>query len=289
MFYYYTNLSNLSANIKYHKISDKICMKHFIYILGFITILSTATPAFATLFTGGVTKVGEQESNQVIDSQTGAGVEFARITIPQKNFRTYTDANGNFEIKKVQITQPTIMNIEKEGYRPFSLTINNNESLNNPMKIEIAKSEAMDISLDSEILHLGDDSFSKDSANASDFKLKSIGPYYSKDFIMTENAKHSTNYLVIGSIVGLDTKLAKSMGQNRIRTAYSSPAEIYFNGKMIGQLQVNGDGQRIKIPNSLINANSKNQITIKTGQNLMPSDHIDYDDIEIMNLSILSE
>ena len=181
------------------------------------------------------------------------------------------------------------MNIEKEGYRPFSLTINNNESLNNPMKIEIAKSEAMDISLDSEILHLGDDSFSKDSANASDFKLKSIGPYYSKDFIMTENAKHSTNYLVIGSIVGLDTKLAKSMGQNRIRTAYSSPAEIYFNGKMIGQLQVNGDGQRIKIPNSLINANSKNQITIKTGQNLMPSDHIDYDDIEIMNISILSE
>ena len=90
-------------------------MKHFIYILGFITILSTVTPAFATLFTGGVTKVGEQESNQVIDSQTGAGVEFARITIPQKNFRTYTDANGNFEIKKVQITQPTIMNIEKEG------------------------------------------------------------------------------------------------------------------------------------------------------------------------------
>lgn len=264
-------------------------MKHFIYILGFITILSTVTPAFATLFTGGVTKVGEQESNQVIDSQTGDGVEFARITIPQKNFRTYTDANGNFEIKKVQITQPTIMNIEKEGYRPFSLTINNNESLNNPMKIEIAKSEAMDISLDSEILHLGDDSFSKDSANASDFKLKSIGPYYSKDFIMTENAKHSTNYLVIGSIVGLDTKLAKAMGQNRIRTAYSSPAEIYFNGKMIGQLQVNGDGQRIKIPNSLINANSKNQITIKTGQNLMPSDHIDYDDIEIMNLSILSE
>ena len=106
---------------------------------------------------------------------------------------------------------------------------------------------------------------------------------------MTDNAKLSTNYLVIGSIVGLDTKLAKSMGQNRIRTAYSSPAEVYFNGKMIGQLHVNGDGQRIKIPSSLINANGKNQITIKTGQNLMPSDHIDYDDIEIMNLSILSE
>ncbi len=262
-------------------------MKKLIYLLTFITILST--PVYATTFTGGVSKVGQQESNQVIDAKTGQGVEFAKITIPQKNFRTYTDANGNFEIKKVQISQPTIMNVEKEGYRPFSLTINNGESLNNPMKIEIAQSEAADISLDSQILHLGDDSFSRNSANAGDFRLKSIGPYYSKDFIMTDNAKRSTNYLVIGSIVGIDSKLAKSMGQNRIRTAYSSPVEIYFNGKIIGQLQVNGDGQRIKIPNTLIKANSKNQITIKTGQNLMPSDHIDYDDIEIMNLSILSE
>lgn len=265
-------------------------MKRLIYLFIFTTLLGINSPqiAGATTFTGGVSKVGQQESNQVIDATTGQGVEFAKITIPQKNFRTYTDANGNFEIEHVQITQPTILNVEKEGYRPFSLTINNGESLN-PMKIEIARSEAADIALDTQILHLGDDSFSRNSANAADFRLKSIGPYYSKDFIMTENAKKSSNYLVIGSIVGLDTKLAKSMGQNRIRTAYSSPAEVYFNGKMIGQLHVNGDGQRIKIPNSLINSNGKNQITIKTGQNLMPSDHIDYDDIEIMNLSILSE
>ena len=157
------------------------------------------------------------------------------------------------------------------------------------MKIEIAKSEALDISIEDEILHIGDNSYSKNSANADDFKLKSIGPYYSKDFIMTSNAKRATNYLIIGSIVGLDTELAKSMGQNKIKTAYSSPAEVYFNGSLIGQLKINGDGQRIKIPQNLIKTDTKNQITIKTGQNLMPSDHIDYDDIEIMNLSILSE
>ena len=262
-------------------------MKKLILTLSIFCILGQSS--FATTFTGGVTKVGQQESNQVIDSKTKTGIEFAKITIPQKNFRTYTDGNGNFEIEHVQITQPTILNVEKEGYRPFSLTINNNESLNNPMKIEIVKSEATDIALDTQILHLGDDTYSKNSANASDFKLKSIGPYYSKDFIMTDNAKRSTNYLIIGSIVGLDTKLAKSMGQNRIQYAYSSPAEIYFNGKLIGELKINGDRQRIKIPNSLILANQANQITIKTGQNLMPSDHLDYDDIEVMNLSILSE
>ena len=262
-------------------------MKNFIYTLIIISIISA--PAHSTTFTGGVTKVDQQESNRVIDAQTKQGVEFAKITIPQRNFRGYTDANGNFELPKIQITQPTILNIEKEGYRPFSLTINNDRSLSSPMKIEIAKSEPMDIDIEDEILHLGDNSYSKNSANASDFRLKSIGPYYSKDFLMGSNTKHSSNYLIIGSIVGLDTKLAKDMGQNRIRNAYSSPAQVYFNGNLIGELKINGDGQRIKIPQNLIKADAKNQITIKTGQNLMPADSIDYDDIEIMNLSILSE
>ena len=247
-------------------------------------------PAFATTFTGGVTKIGQEQSNRVIDSNTKQGIETAKITIPQKNYRTYSDSNGNFELPTIKIDQPTIINIEKEGYRPFSLTINNSQSLQKPMQIEIAKSEPFDIKLDNEIIHLGDDNYSKNSANASDFHVKSTGPYYSKDFIMTQNAKNSTNYLIIGSIVGLDTKMAKTMGQNKIKSgAYSSPAEVYFNNKKIAEININGDGQQIKIPSTLIKPDSKNQITIKTGQNMMASNHLDYDDIEIMNLSILSE
>lgn len=264
-------------------------MKKFIYLL--ISILIISQNVYATTFTGEITKVGQNESNRVVDSKTKQGVEFAKVSIPQKNFRTYTDANGNFELPRIQINQPTILNVEKEGYRPFSLTVNKGADIASaPMKIEIVKNEPMDIALDTEILHLGDNSFSKNSANASDFRLKSIGPYYSKDFIMTANAKKCTNYLVIGSICGLDTKLAKSLGQNRIKTgAFSTPAEVYFNGKKIGELNVNGDNQHIKIPSSLIKADASNQITIKTGQNVMSRDHLDYDDIEIMNLSILSE
>ena len=164
------------------------------------------------------------------------------------------------------------------------------QSLNSPLQIEIAQSEPFDIVLDSEILHLGDNSFSKNSANASEFKIKSMGPYYSKDFIMTDNAKQSTNYIIIGSIVGLDTKLAHQMGQNRIKSGiYSSPAEVFFNGSKIGEIKINGDGQRIKIPSSLIKADTKNQVTIKTGQNIVNFDKIDYDDIEMTNISILSE
>ena len=249
-----------------------------------------ATPAFATTYSGGVTKVGQQESNRIIDSATKQGVDFAKITIPKTNFHTYSDANGNFELPQINIPFPAIINIEKEGYRPFSLTINNNSSLNSPMQIEIVKSEPYDISLEDDILHLGDNSFSKNSANAGQFRLKSIGPSYTKTFVMTQNAKHSSNYLVIGSICGLDTKLAKQMGQNKIKSgAYSSPTEVYFNNHKIGEIKINGDGQRIKIPNSLIKADAKNQITLKTGHNMYTMSHVDYDDIEIMNLSVMSE
>ena len=78
-------------------------------------ILFANLSANATTFTGGVTKVGQQDSNQVVDAQTKKGVEFAKISIPQKNYRTYTDGNGNFQLDNIKITQPTIMNIEKEG------------------------------------------------------------------------------------------------------------------------------------------------------------------------------
>ena len=256
----------------------------------FLTFLIFNPNAYATTYTGGVTKVGQQDSNRIIDSKSKQGVEFAKISIPQKNYFTYSDGNGNFELPQIKVSQPLIVNVEKEGYRPFSLTINNQSSLQSPMQIEIAKSEAFDIALDTEILHLGDNTFSKNSAYASDFRTKSIGPSFSKDFIMTKNAKQATNYLIIGSIVGLDTMLAKQMGQNNIKTgAYSSPTEIYFNGNKIGEIKISGDGQRIKIPSNLIKADAKNQITIRTGQNVMSVGRIDYDDIEIMNISILTE
>ena len=92
-------------------------------------------------------------------------------------------------------------------------------------------------------------------------------------------------YLVIGSIIGVDTKMARSMGQNKIIQAYASPPEIFFNGNKIAEIQLNGDGQRFKIPRNLIRAD-KNEITIKTGRNLMQTAYIDYDDIEISNISL---
>ena len=114
-------------------------MKRTIFTL-LLAIFMTNT-AYGEIFTGGVSKVGEQESNRVIDADTKQGVDFAKVTIPQKKYHTYTDANGNFNLPAIKIDSPTILNVEKEGYRPFSVTINSGQSLSSePMKITIARS-----------------------------------------------------------------------------------------------------------------------------------------------------
>ncbi|MBE7709784.1 MAG: carboxypeptidase-like regulatory domain-containing protein [Cyanobacteria bacterium SIG32] len=226
--------------------------------------------------------------NKIIDSATNSPISNAKITIPKYNYSTYTDTNGNFNFDK-NIDSSTIMSVEKEGYRPFSLTINQRNNVSKPLVLGIEKSNISDIVIESSMMHLGDDNYSQSSANADNFRLNTIGPSFSKNFIMKRGTLSSQNYLVIGSILGIDTLLARSMGQNSIVNSYASPPEVYFNGVKIAEIQLNGDNQKIKLPNNLIKAEQANQITIKAGKNLMQRAYLDYDDIEIANLSIMSE
>jgi len=159
---------------------------------------------------------------------------------------------------------------------------------NTAIVLGIEKSTPKDITIDTNMFHLGDNNFSDVSANAREFRVKSIGPYYSKDFKVATLTPNSTSNLVIGSIIGVDTIMAKSMGQNKVTNAYASPPEVYFNGSKIAEIKVNGDGQKIKVPNNLIKPNQLNEVTIKTGRNMMQTAYVDYDDIEFMNLSIES-
>ena len=138
--------------------------------------------------------------------------------------------------------------------------------------------------MDSGVYHLGDDVYSSNSANCYQFKAKPIGPFYSKRIKINKPSNGKQAVLVFGSVIGLDTKLAKELGQNAIVSVYSSPVEIIFNGQKIGELNMNGDNQQIVIPNSLIRMN--NDLTIRTGKNLFQYNYIDYDDMEFANLRI---
>ena len=126
--------------------------------------------------------------------------------------------------------------------------------------------------------------FSETSANSRDFKARAVGAFYSKKFQIDTKRTNSPCVLVVGSVIGLDTKLAKEMKQNSIANIYSSPAEVYFNGNKIGELHINGDNQEIEIPSEILKAT--NEVTIKAGRNLFQYAYVDYDDIEITNLRL---
>ncbi len=255
--------------------------KLFILIL---FVFLVCMPAFCGIVQGGVEKQSLIEQNKIIDSSTNLPVDGAKVSLPQKNYQTYTDLNGNFELN-ANIEGQTLMSVEKQGYKPYSITIDKDLAAK-PIIMGIEKSTPKDINIDTNMFHLGDNSFSDLSANAKQFQVQSIGPYYSKQIKIPAIVPGTRVNLVIGSIIGIDTLIAKTMGQNKVTNAYASPPEVYFNGNKIAEVQVNGDGQKIKIPYNLIKQNQLNEVTIKTGRNLMQTAYVDYDDIEFMNLSI---
>ncbi len=259
--------------------------RYFIFLFIFLSVNFSIVNA--AVMEGGVSKTGMGDVNRIVDSDTNLPIAGAQVKLPKEHFSTVTDNNGAFNLN-TKIKDTTIMSVEKDGYRPFSLTINEKIAAK-PIVIGIEKSNVQDVVISSEMFHLGDDNFSENSANSSEFKAKSIGPYYSKVFKIASNALTKKNYLVIGSIIGIDTLMARSVRQNSTVNSFSSPPEVFFNGSKIAEIQLNGDGQRILIPNRLLKPAQMNEIIIKTGRNMKQTAYIDYDDIEFMNLSIQSE
>lgn len=242
------------------------------------------TAATNTCLTATSREIIKGDTNQIIDSESNSPIGRAKIRIPQQNYDTYTDENGRFKLG-TKVDGKTVISVEKPGYKPYSITIDQHKTAN-AIVLGIEKSTPKDVTIEKDMFHLGDNNYSDRSANAKQFQVKSVGPFYSKSFSLPKGSRESDLALVIGSIIGIDTKMARTMGQNSVVNAYASPPEVYFNGSKIAEIQLNGDGQKIKIPRNLVMENAPNEVTIKTGRNLAQTAYVDYDDIEFMNLSI---
>lgn len=253
-------------------------------LIALFIMISINLPAFSGIVQGGVEKEMIIGTNKVVDYTTNTPIAGAKISIPQEGFTTYTDANGNFSLG-ANFNGQTVLSVEKPGYKPFSMTVNKG-ALSHPMVVGIEKATPHDITVDKNMIHLGDNSYSDLSANAGDFQIQSVGPFYSRKIKIPTVAPGTRVSIVFGSVIGIDTLMAKSMGQNKINSAYASPPQVYFNGNKIAELQINGDGEKIKIPYNLIKQNQMNEITVKTGRNMMQTSYVDYDDMEFMNLSV---
>ena len=257
----------------------------FIKFLILILAIFTSNCSVYAAITGGVEKKDRVDlGNKVVDSKTKSPIPNAKIRIPKLDYSTKTDKEGKFYLD-AQINGTSIMSVEKEGYRPFSLTINKS-TMSKPIVLGIEKTSPRDVVLETDLVHIGDDIYSACSANADEFKLKSTGSYMSKKFMISKPAKDEEVFLVIGSIIGIDTLLAQELGQSKALNAYASPAEVFFNGQKIAEIKSNGDGQKIKLPKSLILNDKQNELTLRCGKNLFQFNYIDYDDIELVNLYI---
>ncbi len=223
-----------------------------------------------------------QKKNKVIDSYNGAPVKNARVSVPTKGIETMTDGEGNFDLG-VKLNKPVILSVKAQGYTPFSLTVSK-KSFSKPLVIGISKQSLNEIVIDSTLHHLGDNNYSFNSANADDFIMNSSGANFSKRFFVKELKSGFDTIIKVGSIIGVDTEMARSLGQNSIRFAFSSPTKIFINSHLVGEIKINGDEQRISFPTSFLKANAENEVSIETGKNMQQYEYVDYDDIEFMNL-----
>jgi len=221
---------------------------------------------------------------QVIDANTREPIRDALISIPAENKRDFTDENGHFKITSSK-TSPVILSVQKEGYRPFSLTLHDGKLPQN-LLLELSKNNPMSVVVNDNLLHLGDNSYSEHSSGACMINAPCVGSSFTKDFYIQEITPKTKAWVTIGSVIGIDTIQAMKLGQNKLKTASSSPMEIFVNKTKIGELKINGDNQKIPIPTKILKPKSNNTLTVKTGVNLAESSFTDYDEVELMNLIV---
>lgn len=266
-------------------------MKKFIIFIISLFLISAINIGFssfcpAKILSGNIDKdeyLGK--THTVVDGVTGNPVSGAEISVPTEGIFTKTNNSGQFKLD-ASFKSPVILSVQADGYKPFSLTINEGK-INSPLMIVINKLSINENVIDSDIHHLGDDNYSEKSANAGDFKLSSEGPEFSRKFFVEKLTPDMTPVLKIGTIIGIDTNLAhKIEGKNKIK-AYSTPLQVYLNSKKIAEIRINGDNQEISLPKALLKPNSYNTILLETGVNQQAATYIDYDDVEFMNVMII--
>ena len=252
-------------------------MKKILFTFCVLFYISTCC-VFSQVISGQINHNDMNYQNKIIDSKTKQPLSGVKVTIPEVHFTTYTDKDGCFRLN-ADVSNKTVMFVEKEGYKVFSLTVDNSV-FNSPLKLGIEQSSPFDMQISDNIIHLGDNMFSSNSANSYEFRSFANGHYFSKTF--KKPSYSSKNDVVL--IIGLDTKKAKQIGQNKIAKVYSAPSEVLINGHKIKNLELNGDNIEISIPKSILK--QENELVIISGKNLFQTSYVDYDDIELANIRI---
>lgn len=219
---------------------------------------------------------------QIVSQHDGRPLSEATIYIPALRYQTSSDAYGRFHLPQLP-SKPTIAMVDKDGYLPSTATLDYRRASNGPLRIQLKKPGNVMI-IDKQMHHLGDGSFSPASAGAQQFSRNSIGPVLERAFTVAPHVSGRA-YLTIGSIIGLDTLAAQAQGQSQFHR-YSTPMKVWLNGAFLGELALNGDQQNMYVPEGLLKPGKTNVLRIETGFTTPDGQYIDYDDMELMLLTL---
>jgi len=202
------------------------------------------------------------------------------VWVPDWQTSAVTRDDGTFTLP-ARAGKAAIASIQKPGYTPASATLDTDRLAGAPFKLSLRKGDSGTIVLDNQLRHLGDGLYTANSAGAAQFRGNTQGASFHRQFRLHAGALPRS--LGIGSVIGLDTAMARQAGQSRFHKT-SSPVTVLLNGRIIGYIGLNGDGHRLPIPPDALIANGLNTLEIQTGHR---TDYtLDYDDIELMVVTL---
>jgi hypothetical protein len=214
---------------------------------------------------------------QARDNQAMAGVS---VQVPSMNYKTVTGKDGSFQLPPLS-GKPVIAGFAKQGYVPQTVTLDQDSQT--PLVISLRELHQT-LVLDNEIRHLGDNSYSPVSAGAEKFRRSAEGVKLVRKFTLNHPVTNQA-WLEIGSVIGLDTAAAHQLGQSGFHRV-SSPMLVKLNGKLVTEINANGDGLRIPVTPQMLNMQGANTLEIVTGYQMPDGAYVDYDDIELMLLTL---
>lgn len=216
----------------------------------------------------------------VVDTQSGRALAGAVVSLPDSGETVWTDGAGKFCLSGQLRGQSAILNINKAGYVPFSLSVTQNQSM--PFKVRLQQL-AKELVLDNTLHHLGDGGFSALSQHAGRFRKQAEGPALRIRFTLGSMTLGQAPKLKLGSLIGVDTAMAHFVTQSNIGVS-ASPVVVKLNQVQIATIQVNGDNQRLHIPAGLLAHEGENVLEIEAGSHVTDEGRLDYDDLELMTL-----
>ena len=200
-------------------------------------------------------------SGLAIDRATGQPLANVEVKIPGAGISVRTDERGRFTLPE-NVPSNEILVAELENYTPHSQTTRDGDG---QLRVELERlDESTTFVLESDVVHLGDDAYSSQSAAAGQFRLRSQGREMARTFIL-QNPAIDSPVLKVGSLIGLDTAAAYRIGQTQLPTANMTPLEVELNGRVIRRIDVGGDNISIPLPVDLLQVGT-NTVVLRTGR-----------------------